>query len=128
MCAPWDTSVLRVVGHQTPVLLAASSQRLELPPPLTATLVPQGNTASVLEAHSLQVGDFICTGSEVTHHVSLVPVPSIAAHINHCFQDANMSNEVKLNGNSGLIIRPKLHMMRQIIIPCLQHFSNTSLG
>ncbi|KAE8295324.1 hypothetical protein D5F01_LYC06250 [Larimichthys crocea] len=54
MFVPWDTSVLWVVGHQNAVLLAASSPSLELPLPLTATLVPQGNTATVLEAHSPQ--------------------------------------------------------------------------
>ncbi|AWO99018.1 putative SCO-spondin-like [Scophthalmus maximus] len=46
---------LRVVGHQNPVLLAAISQSLELPPHLTASPAPQGNTASVLEPRSQQV-------------------------------------------------------------------------
>ena len=55
---PWDTSALWVVGHRNPVLLAASSQSLELPPSLTATLAPQGNTASVVDPRSPQVGDF----------------------------------------------------------------------
>lgn len=58
MFVPWGTSVLREVGRPDPVLLAASSQSLELPLPLTAILAPQGNTASLLEAHSRQVGDF----------------------------------------------------------------------
>lgn len=58
MFAPWVTSVLRVVGHLDPVLLAASSQRVELPLLLSATTAPLENTASVLEAHSLQVRYF----------------------------------------------------------------------
>ncbi|XP_056230180.1 uncharacterized protein LOC130167724 [Seriola aureovittata] len=58
MFVPWDTIVLRVVGHQNPVLLAASSQSLELPPPLTAAVAPQGDTALVQEPRSRQVGDF----------------------------------------------------------------------
>lgn len=58
ICVPWVTSVPGVVGHPNPVLLAAFSQSLELPVPLTATLAPPGNTASALEAHSPQVGDF----------------------------------------------------------------------
>lgn len=54
----WVTSVLRVVGHPDPVLLAASSQSLELPLPPTATLALLGNIASVVVAHSPQVWYF----------------------------------------------------------------------
>lgn len=58
MFALWDTSAQRAAGRHSRVALAASSQSLERPPRLTASLVPLENTARVLEHHNQQVGDF----------------------------------------------------------------------
>lgn len=74
MSVPWDTFVHKAVGHPNPVLLAPSSKMLGLPPPLTATPVPQGNTASLLDSHSPQVEDF--TKLPISLGQSALPLPN----------------------------------------------------